>query len=68
VYREVIALCELQEMDYASAAEIVQCPIGTIRSRLHRARAILMRTLACAPLDGGPPCRPSVPREDHDER
>jgi RNA polymerase sigma-70 factor, ECF subfamily len=45
-YREVIVLCELQEMDYATAAGIVQCPIGTIRSRLHRARGLLSAKLA----------------------
>lgn len=45
-YREVIVLCVLQEMDYATAAGIVQCPIGTIRSRLHRARALLTTKLA----------------------
>jgi len=45
-YREVIVLCELQEIDYAAAADIVQCPIGTIRSRLHRARALLTAKLA----------------------
>jgi RNA polymerase sigma-70 factor (ECF subfamily) len=46
VYREVILLCELQEMDYAVAAEVVQCPIGTIRSRLHRAKTLLAAKLA----------------------
>jgi RNA polymerase sigma-70 factor (ECF subfamily) len=46
VYREVVVLCELQEMDYSSAAAIVECPLGTIRSRLHRARALLMSKLA----------------------
>jgi len=45
-YREVIVLCELQDIDYAVAADIVQCPIGTIRSRLHRARALLTTKLA----------------------
>jgi RNA polymerase sigma-70 factor (ECF subfamily) len=45
-YREVVVLCEFQEMDYAVAAEIVQCPVGTIKSRLHRARALLMTKLA----------------------
>src|SRR5262245_17497693 len=30
VYREAIVLCELQDVDYQSAAEIAQCPIGTI--------------------------------------
>jgi RNA polymerase sigma-70 factor (ECF subfamily) len=46
VYREVIVLCELQEMDYAAAAHVAQCPIGTIRSRLHRARTLLAAKLA----------------------
>jgi RNA polymerase sigma-70 factor (ECF subfamily) len=47
VYREAIVLCELQDMDYATAAGIMQCPIGTVRSRLHRARALLTSRLAC---------------------
>jgi RNA polymerase sigma-70 factor (ECF subfamily) len=46
-YREAIVLCELQEMDYATAAAIMQCPIGTVRSRLHRARAQLAARLTC---------------------
>ena len=45
VYREVIVLCELQEMDYADAAAMLECPIGTVRSRLHRARALLTQKL-----------------------
>jgi RNA polymerase sigma-70 factor (ECF subfamily) len=49
-YREVIVLCELQEMDYAEAAALIECPIGTVRSRLHRARALLMTRLAQSPL------------------
>jgi len=40
-YREVLVLCELEEMDYARAAEVLECPIGTIRSRLNRARQML---------------------------
>jgi RNA polymerase sigma-70 factor, ECF subfamily len=49
VYREVIALCELQDLDYAVAAEVLECPIGTVRSRLHRARALLTAKLeACS--------------------
>lgn len=46
VYREVVVLCELQEMHYADAAAIIECPIGTVRSRLHRARALLTTKLA----------------------
>jgi RNA polymerase sigma-70 factor (ECF subfamily) len=50
VYREVVALCDLQEMDYATVAQVIQCPIGTVRSRLHRARGLLLRKLASAPV------------------
>ena len=44
-YREVVVLCELQELDYAAAARVIGCPEGTIRSRLHRARTILLDKL-----------------------
>ncbi len=47
-YREVIVLCELQEMSYADAAAIAQCPIGTVRSRLHRAKDLLLTKLAAS--------------------
>src|SRR5437763_3914564 len=40
--REVVILCELQELDYKEAAAVLRCPIGTIRSRLNRARALLL--------------------------
>lgn len=40
-YREAVILCDIEEMDYAEAAEIQGCAVGTIRSRLHRARALL---------------------------
>jgi len=45
-YREVVVLCDLQEMDYAAAAGVLDCPIGTVRSRLHRARTLLSTKLA----------------------
>jgi RNA polymerase sigma-70 factor (ECF subfamily) len=44
-YREVIILCSLQEMSYAQAAEALGCAVGTVRSRLHRARELLVRKL-----------------------
>lgn len=44
-YREVVMLCDLEEMDYAEAAIVLGCPIGTVRSRLHRARALLLEKL-----------------------
>ncbi len=44
-YREVVVLCDLEEVDYADAAAALNCPIGTVRSRLHRARALLLDKL-----------------------
>ena len=45
-FREVVVLCYLQEMNYADAAEVIECPIGTVRSRLARARSLLMNKLS----------------------
>ena len=44
-FREAVVLCELEEMSYEEAAQMSGCPIGTIRSRLHRGRALLMAKL-----------------------
>jgi RNA polymerase sigma-70 factor (ECF subfamily) len=44
-FREVVVLCELEEMSYEEAARWMGCPIGTIRSRLHRGRALLLAKL-----------------------
>ena len=44
-YREVVVLCDLEEVDYSDAAIALGCPIGTVRSRLHRARALLLEKL-----------------------
>ena len=47
-YREVVVLCDLHEVDYAEAAGVLGCAVGTIRSRLHRARALLMEKMRAA--------------------
>ena len=47
-YREVVVLCDLNEVDYAEAAGLLGCAIGTIRSRLHRARALLLEKMRAA--------------------
>lgn len=44
-YREAIVLCDLQERTYDEAAAILDCAVGTVRSRLHRARALLITKL-----------------------
>jgi RNA polymerase sigma-70 factor (ECF subfamily) len=40
-YRETDVLCDLQGLSYADAAQALDCAVGTVRSRLHRARALL---------------------------
>lgn len=54
-FREVIVLCHLQEMNYAEACEVLACPLGTVRSRLARARALLVGKLRAlkGPAAGG---------------
>ncbi|MEP7067981.1 MAG: RNA polymerase sigma factor [Usitatibacter sp.] len=45
-YRDVLILCELSELSYAEAAQVCGIDIGTVRSRLSRARAKLAQRLA----------------------
>ena len=56
-YREVVALCELQELSYSDAATALGCAVGTIRSRLHRARSLLASKLSAARGLTGEPAR-----------
>ena len=44
-YREAVVLCDLEEMSYEEAAAVLDCAVGTIRSRLHRGRALLLAKL-----------------------
>src|ERR1700732_2273793 len=44
-YREVVVLCSLQELSYGDAATVINCSIGTVRSRMHRAKQLLLRKL-----------------------
>jgi RNA polymerase sigma-70 factor, ECF subfamily len=52
-YREVVVLCDLQDLSYEDAAAAVECPVGTVRSRLNRGRAMLAKKLRCAVACGG---------------
>lgn len=40
-YRETVVLCDLHEMPYEQAAQVLGCAVGTVRSRLHRGRELL---------------------------
>jgi len=44
-YREPVTLCDLQGKSYTEAAALLDCPVGTVRSRLNRARSILLEKL-----------------------
>ena len=44
-FRTVVVLADMEQIDYAEVSRILQIPIGTVRSRLHRGRAQLRRIL-----------------------
>jgi RNA polymerase sigma-70 factor, ECF subfamily len=44
-YREPITLCDLEGKSYEEASALMACPVGTVRSRLNRARSILLEKL-----------------------
>jgi RNA polymerase sigma-70 factor (ECF subfamily) len=45
-FRTVVILCDLEDFTYEEIAEFVDCPVGTVRSRLHRGRRLLREYLA----------------------
>jgi RNA polymerase sigma-70 factor, ECF subfamily len=50
-FRDVIVLVDLGDFSYADAAQILDIPVGTVMSRLHRGRRILKRELAESALE-----------------
>jgi RNA polymerase sigma-70 factor (ECF subfamily) len=44
-YREAVVLCDLHEMNYEDAAQAIGCSVGTVRSRLHRGRSLLIEKM-----------------------
>lgn len=57
--QEIVLLCDVEELTYREAAEALSIPIGTVMSRLHRARALLRSELAHL---GGGVAAPSAAR------
>jgi RNA polymerase sigma-70 factor (ECF subfamily) len=49
IFREVILLCDVEDASYAEIAEILSIPIGTVMSRLARARKMVRESLRTAP-------------------
>lgn len=44
-FRTIVILCDIEELTYEEVAEFIDCPIGTVRSRLHRGRKLLRAKL-----------------------
>jgi RNA polymerase sigma-70 factor (ECF subfamily) len=44
-FRTVVILCDIEGLTYEEIAEFVECPVGTVRSRLHRGRKLLYSKL-----------------------
>jgi RNA polymerase sigma-70 factor, ECF subfamily len=43
-YRTAISLCDIENYSYEETAKIMDCPVGTIRSRIHQGRILLRQT------------------------
>jgi RNA polymerase sigma-70 factor (ECF subfamily) len=52
-HREVIQLREIEGLSYDEMATVLEIPVGTVRSRLHNARADLTQRLTSLAADGG---------------
>jgi RNA polymerase sigma-70 factor (ECF subfamily) len=52
-FREILLLCEVEEMSYEEIAQVLAIPTGTVMSRLYRARKAL-RSLLLEKFKGGP--------------
>jgi len=52
-YRSALVLVDIEELTYEEAARVLECPIGTVRSRLARARRLLRAALATYARDHG---------------
>jgi RNA polymerase sigma-70 factor (ECF subfamily) len=69
--REVVVLRDMQELSYEEIASVLDCPVGTVRSRLHRARGQLRDRLAPlleASRKGGAPTMPVEEEGGHELR
>ena len=56
-YREPLLLCEVEEMSYREIAEVLSIPIGTVMSRLARARKVVRQSVRSAPARQSTDCQ-----------
>lgn len=52
-FRTVVVLCDIEGLSYKDIADVLQCPVGTVMSRLYRARRLLERKLANLAVERG---------------
>ena len=52
-YRQAVVLVDLEDQSYEAAAEVLEIPVGTVRSRLFRGRKLLQVSLAQHAIDAG---------------
>src|SRR5438105_1449432 len=61
-FRDVLVLVDIGEFSYAEAAQILDIPVGTVMSRLHRSRSLLNQHSAYDPVSTAPRRRSRLPR------
>jgi RNA polymerase sigma-70 factor (ECF subfamily) len=52
-YREVVVLCDFQELTRTEAAAVLNCAVGTVNSRLHRGHGLLLKKLRARTVESG---------------
>ena len=52
-FRLAVVLCDLEELSYREIAEVMECPVGTVMSRLHRGRRLLQDMLRSYAIERG---------------
>lgn len=63
-YRVMILLADVEELSYKEIADIVGCPIGTVMSRLHRARKMMQKHLVAQAVEHGVIAPEEEPEEE----
>jgi RNA polymerase sigma-70 factor (ECF subfamily) len=63
-FRQTVLLCDLYDFNYKEIAEILDCPVGTVMSRLYRGRRLLQKKLYAYAVEQGylrPAAEPGAP-------
>jgi RNA polymerase sigma-70 factor (ECF subfamily) len=50
-YREVVLLCDVEDLTYREIAQVIEIPMGTVMSRLARARKVIRDSLRSTHID-----------------